>query len=245
MIFGKFWRAFKAQLNKLANLLWTADPIAQLQYEADRSLEELKAGQEGLAHYRALVDKVSREVANNKATVDKLTNQAKVALQAGDRALAARYALEMKTAGKELEEHQAQQTMHEQAYNNNLAKIKHAQGKIRQLKDKITRYKAELKMSKAEADLAKLDFNMNINTEFGQIEEVIQDKIGQNRAKARVAADLSGQGLDEVRQAEALQKAEADQALRELEMQMGLVSPETAKLPEEQKSLGTQTQKQG
>lgn len=35
MIFGKLWRAFAAQANKLANLFWTADPIAQMQYEYD------------------------------------------------------------------------------------------------------------------------------------------------------------------------------------------------------------------
>ena len=33
MIMGKFWAAFRAQINKLANLFWTADPIAQMQYE--------------------------------------------------------------------------------------------------------------------------------------------------------------------------------------------------------------------
>jgi hypothetical protein len=29
MIMGKFWAAFRAQVNKLANFFWTADPIAQ------------------------------------------------------------------------------------------------------------------------------------------------------------------------------------------------------------------------
>ena len=44
MIFGKMWRAFRAQLNKLANFFWTADPIAQMQYEYDQAVEELKSG---------------------------------------------------------------------------------------------------------------------------------------------------------------------------------------------------------
>ena len=35
MIFGKLWRALTAQLNKVANLFWQADPIAQMQYEYD------------------------------------------------------------------------------------------------------------------------------------------------------------------------------------------------------------------
>ncbi len=35
-----------------------------------------------------------------------------------------------------------------------------------------------------------------MSTDFGQIEQVIQDKIGLNRAKARVAADLSEEGWE-------------------------------------------------
>ena len=42
MIFGKFWRAIKAQVNKLANFFWTADPIAQMQYEYDKAVEDMK-----------------------------------------------------------------------------------------------------------------------------------------------------------------------------------------------------------
>ena len=46
MIFGKLWRALKAQVNKLANFFWTADPIAQMQYEYDMAVEQLKGGRE-------------------------------------------------------------------------------------------------------------------------------------------------------------------------------------------------------
>ena len=52
MIFGKIWRAIKAQFNKLANFFWTADPIAQMQYEYDLAVEQLKEGREGLEQYR-------------------------------------------------------------------------------------------------------------------------------------------------------------------------------------------------
>ena len=65
MILGKIWRSFKAQLNKLANLFYTADPIAQMQYEYDLAVEQLKEGRQGLEQYRALVERVTRQVANN------------------------------------------------------------------------------------------------------------------------------------------------------------------------------------
>ena len=130
--------------------------------------------------------------------------------------------------------------MHEEAYNNNVTKIKHATKKLGDVNEKITKYDAELKMSRAEAEMAKLatSFNFDVTTDFGQIEEVIQDKIGLNRAKARVAADLSSEGLVDIQREQAMEKVMADQALRDFEVQMGLVTPETANVTEATKELG-------
>src|SRR3954471_9054512 len=72
MIVGKMWRALRAQLNKVANIFWTADPIAQMQYEYDLAVDQLKQGREGLEQYRALVERVSRQVATAKQHVSML-----------------------------------------------------------------------------------------------------------------------------------------------------------------------------
>ena len=106
-------------------------------------------------------------------------------LQAGERDTAAKFALELQKAKQELAENQSQLKMHEDAYNNNVTKIKHATKKLGEVKAKIHKYDAELKMSRAEAEMAKLaeSFNFNVTTDFGQIEEVIQDKIGLNRGR--------------------------------------------------------------
>jgi hypothetical protein len=77
-----------------------------------------------------------------------------------------------------------------------------------------------------------------VTTDFGQIEDVIQDKIGLNRAKARVAADLSSEGLADIQHEQAMENVLADQALRDFEVQMGMVTPETAKVTEATKELG-------
>ena len=58
MIVQKFWSAFMAQINKIANIFWEADPIAQMQYEYDRAVEQLKEGRVGLEQYRGLVERV-------------------------------------------------------------------------------------------------------------------------------------------------------------------------------------------
>jgi phage shock protein A len=240
MIFGKIWSAIRAQLNKLANLFYTADPVAQMQYEYDRAVEQLKEGRVGLEQYRALVERVTRQVARNQATVSTLEARVKAYLQQGNRDVAAKFAVDLQRAQKELADNQNQLQMHEQAYNNNLTKIQHASGKLAELRHKIQKYDADLKMSRAEAELARLaeDFNFNVTTDFGQVEQVVQDQISLNRAKARVAADLSREGLDQIEAEQAVERTQTEQVLRQFEAQMGLVTPETAKVPEATKELG-------
>ena len=242
MFLGKIWKAFAAQMNKIANFFWTADPVAQLQYEYDKAVDQMKEGREGLEQYRALVERVTRQVEGDRQHVASLEARVKAYLQAGERETAAKFALELQKAKKELAENEAQLTLHETAYGNNVTKVKHATKKLADLKNKIKKYDAELKLSRAEAELAKLaqSFNFDITTDFGQIEDVIQDKIGLNRAKVRVAADLSGEGLEEIKREEAVEKTMADQALREFEIEMGMVTPETAGVKADDKELGSE-----
>ena len=137
MIFHKFWSAFVAQLNKVANVFWEADPVAQMRYEYDRAVEQLKEGRTGLEQYRGLVERVTRQVAANKSHVQKLEAETKAYLKAGDRTTAAKFALELQKAKEELATNESQLQMHETAYGNNLKKIQHANEKLIELREKI------------------------------------------------------------------------------------------------------------
>jgi phage shock protein A len=246
MILGKLWRSLMAQINKVANVFWTADPIAQMQYEYDLAVAQLKEGREGLEHYRALVERVSRQVANAKQHAANLEAKVKAYLTAGDRETAAKFALELQKARQELAENEGQLKLHEEAYTNNVTKIKHATQKLSDVRNKISKYDAELKMSRAEAEMAKLatSFNFDVTTDFGQIEQTITDKISLNRAKVRVAADLSGEGITDIKREQAMESALADQALRDFEVQMGMVTPDTAAVTATAKELGPATKTQ-
>lgn len=178
MIVGKLWRAIKAQMNKVANFFWQADPIAQLQYEYDKAVDQIKEGRTGIEQYRALVERIARQTNQNRANAARLEAKVKAYLAAGDRETAARYALELQKARKEQQENEAQLKLHEEAYNNHLLKIKHASGKLAQLRDKIQKYDADLRMSRAEAELAKVaqSIHVDITTDFGQIEQSFRMK---------------------------------------------------------------------
>jgi phage shock protein A len=240
MIVGKFFGAIRAQFNKLANFFWEADPIAQMQYEYDLAVEQLKEGRQGLEQYRALVERVTRQVKEGESQVAKLTAQAKAYLKAGDRETAGSFALQLTKAKASLDENKQQLAMHDQAYSNNLKKIQFANKKLVEVKDKIQKYDADLKMSSAEAEVAKLtqSLNMDVTTDFGQLEDVIQRKIDGNRGKARVAADLSADGIDKIHAEERMEKSMADDALKDLEVELGMRAPETAPVVAQTKDLG-------
>lgn len=247
MILGKIWSAIRAQFNKLANLFWEADPIAQMQYEYDMAVEELKEGRKGLEIYRGLVERVSRQVTDGRRHVEKLGAQTKAYLKAGDRESASRFALELQKSKLDLAENEEQLAMHETAYQNNLKKIKHANSRLAEVRNKIQKYDAELKMSEAEAEVAALaeSFEMNVTTDFGQIEAVIQDRIDGNRGKARVAADMSEKGIAEIEAEERMEATMAEAALAEFEVELGLASPETTPMVNTPKQLGPATEGDG
>jgi len=229
MILGKIWKALAAQFNKLGNWFSGYDPIAEMQYEYDRSVDQLREGREGLAQYRALVERVTRQVDGQRKQVATIEAKIKAYLSAGDRDTAAKLALDLKRAREDQAENERQLALHEQAYSNNLLKIKHAVEKLEDVKHKITKYDADLKMSAAEAEMARLaqDFHVNVTTDFGQLESTIQEKIDLNRAQVRVAADLSGEGVETIRQEQAAEGQLAEDALREFERQIEPSSPQT------------------
>ena len=245
MILHKVWSAFVAQINKVANLFWEADPVAQMRYEYDRSVEQLKEGRGGLEQYRGLVERVTRQASANRSHVQKLEAETKAYLKAGDRATAAKFALELQKAKEELAANEQQLQMHETAYGNSLLKIQHANQKLMELQEKIQKYDAELKMSSAEAEIAKLSetFDVNLTTDFGQIESVIQQKIDQNRGKVRVAADLSEKGVAEIKAEERMQGQLAEQALQNFEVELGLKSPDTMPVAQTAKDIGPEIEK--
>jgi phage shock protein A len=230
MIFGKLWSAFRAQINKIANFFWEADPIAQMRYEYDRSVEQLKEGRQGLELYRGLVEKVTRQTKEGEAQVIRLEAQTKSYLKAGDRDTASKFALELEKAKKQLVANQDQLRMHDDAYNNNLMKIQHAGKKLADVRDKIQKYDAELKMSEAEAEIAKIaeEFNFNVTTDMGQLEQVVQTRIDKNRGAVRVSADLSKEGMDSIKAEQNMEKQMAEDALQRMEIEMGLRTPEIA-----------------
>lgn len=65
---------------------------------------------------------------------------------------------------------------------------------------------------------------------------MVQDKISLNRAKARVATDLSGDGVEDVKREQVIEKTLAENALKDFEMGLltaQVVDPQRLESPSE------------
>jgi hypothetical protein len=67
---------------------------------------------------------------------------------------------------------------------------------------------------------------------------MMQDQIDKNRAKVRVSADLSGEGVEDIQREISVEKTLAEDALREFEKDQGMITPETTKTKQASKELG-------
>src|SRR5204862_3853362 len=133
----------------------------------------------------------------------------------------------------------------ENAYANKLKKIHYANKQLSEVREKLERYNADLKMTAAEAEIARIagDLNFDVTTDFGQIEQIIQQKIDTNRGKVRVAADLSSRGVADIKAKEHMESQLAEDVLQQYEVELGLKSPETTPVVDSNKNLGPATDK--
>jgi phage shock protein A len=200
----------------------------------------MKEGRVGLEQYRALVERVTRQVKGDERRVNDLTAQIRAYLKVNDRTTAGKFALELKRAHEELKENQDQLALHETSYQNYLTKIQHATRKLNDVQTRIRRYDAELKMSAAEAEMTQLakSFDFDVTTDFGELENIIQNKIDVNRAKVRVSSDLSREGVVDIEAEQRKEESEAEDLLQQFEVDLGLKTPETANVQQQEKTLG-------
>lgn len=248
MILGKFGTAIRAFFNKIANILWEADPHSILQLEVDQATQQIQTAREGLERYRGLVERVSMQVAAARQNAQRLESQIKAHLQSGNREVAGQLAIQLQQVRQDLASNEQQLAMHTEAYNNNLLKLQQGQKDIATLRQKAQRLKADLEMAKAEAEIARVAEAVsesaipNFSTKIGQATELMEEQIAKHRGQARVAADMSARGVEDIKAQQAAESAMGENLLKQFEVELGLVNAESAPVSQAQKTLGPQAQ---
>jgi phage shock protein A len=239
-LFSRLRGIWYAILNTFVSGMEDKYVIELAEAKLQEATERLKEGRIGLTTYQALVLKVQAQVDDGQRRVARLTSEIRAHIKAGNESVAAEMALELSRVKQDVAENEEQLRLHQEAYQNNLLKMKTALSDIQKTKDDLEKRKAALKMERALAEVAEtagaLNTQFDVTSDFGRIMGRLDDQINQAKARSRVAADLSGEGVDRIKAREAADKALAMDLLQQFKIEEGLAeAPAPAKV---EKTMG-------
>lgn len=224
------------------------NPEALLEVEQENLRKQIGQYNQGLASHAGLCERLISQVKQLETEQRDLRAKTTANLRAGNREVAAQYALRLQTIDRELEEDRGQLEQAEKTYKD-LVKardvaISAARTKIESLKSGIN----DLKMKRALAELTEMASGMITNIGgSGETLDRLQGVVEEERSKAagrvRVARDTMDTSGIQVKESE--QKALADQALADFAAKEGIAldiaasaDPQTALGPSPTKSMG-------
>ena len=241
-LFARLKAVWYAIFNKSVTEMEDKHVIALADSKLQQATERLKDARKGLVDYRALVYKVQQQVETGKDRIVSLTGQIKGHLNAGREDIAGQLAMELSRVKTELGSNEEQLKLHEQAYENNLLKMKSALKDIEGTKSQLEKKKAALQMEKALAEVSEtagaLSSDVDVTTDLGAIMGRVDEQINKAKARSTVAGDLSSQNLDRLKAERDMEHDHAKELLEQFKIEQGMVDAPTAKSSE--KTLGPQ-----
>ena len=218
-----------AILNTFVSGLEDKYVIELAESQLQQATERLREGRQGLTMYQALVLKVRQQVEDGRRRIARLTAEIKAHLKVPNEEVASQLALEQSQVKQDLVANEEQLRLHEQAYENNLLKMKTALKDIEKAKTDLEKRKAALKMERALAEVAEaagaLNAQFDVSTDFGRIMGKLDDQLNQARARSKVAGDLSGEGVERIKARQEADRAMARELLEQFKVEEGLVAP--------------------
>jgi phage shock protein A len=228
-LLGRIKGIWYAILNSFVSGLEDKYVIELAESQLAQATERLKEGRQGLTLYQALVYKVQQQVEDGRRRAARLTAEIKAHLKTGNEQVAGQLALELSQVKQDLAANEEQLKLHQQAYENNLLKMKTALRDIEKSRGELEKRKAALKMERALAEVAEaagaLNTQFDVSTDFSRIMSRLDDQINQAKARSKVASDLSGEGVEQIKARQDAEQAMARELLEQFKVEEGLASP--------------------
>jgi phage shock protein A len=225
------------------------NPEALLEVEQENLRKQIGQYNTGLASHAGLCERLISQVRQLESEQRDLRAKTGANLRAGNRDVAAQYALRLQTVERELDENRGQLEQAEKTYKD-LVKardvaITQARTKIESLKSGIN----DLKMKRALAELTEMASGMitsigSSGETLDRLHDIVEDERSKAAGRVRVARDTLDTSGVQVKEAE--QKALADQALADFAAKEGIVlepsaapaGTEAAATPSANKTMG-------
>jgi len=252
-MFKRIANLFRGFVSLFISGIERKNPEALLEVEQEHLREQIGKYNQGLASHAGLCERLMTQVKRQEAEERELRAKATANFKAGNRDLAAQYALRLQNVVRELADNREQLKQAEETYKNLLkardVAISAVRAKIEALKSGIN----DMKMKQAMAELTEMSAGM-ISTIGGagdtldRLQTMVEEERTKAAGRARVARD--SMDMKTVQMKEAEEKALADQALADFAAAEGLAveglvsGPAAPAAPESaEKSMGPARQK--
>ncbi|MCG6921158.1 MAG: PspA/IM30 family protein [Acidobacteria bacterium] len=219
---------FKGFLSLFISGIERQNPKALIEAEKENLREQIARFNDNLATHAGFAERLMRQVKKLEKQDNELAAKAAANLKAGNRSVAAQYALQLRTVKEQLEENRQQLEAAEETYKKLVKSrdvaVKEARAKIETLK----RMLSETEMMEAQAELQEMATGMissigGSGDTLDRVEEYLNERRDKAAGRARVAA--SSIDTTEVEMMEAEQEALADAALNEFAAAYGIDMP--------------------
>jgi len=217
--FSRLFGAARAQAGKIGRAAEESDPLAMLQQAVDDGIAEIGKAKSGLELAKSNVNSLHRQVDRDVSEQTRLNTRIKAVLEGGDPNDTARdYAIQLGTLEKNLAANQKQLENARKMYEGFAAQVKDGQDKVVAARQRASQLQVQLTISERASEMAKFAENFSfdpnkVNEGIARAEELIQQKIDQNQAKADVALDFGVSTAGQMKDEELERNAEADEIL--------------------------------
>jgi phage shock protein A len=203
-------------------------PQALLEVEKENLRKQIAQFNQGLASHAALCERLMAQTRKLETEEQELKAKVGANLRAGNRDVAAQYALRLQTVSRELTENRVQLQQAEETYQNLVKSrdvaVQAAKAKIEALQHSIQ----DMKTQKAMAELTEMAAGMTTSIggsgdTLDRLKTMVDEERTKAAGKARVARDTVG--MTDVQLKEAEQKALAEQALADFAAREGVTLP--------------------
>ena len=211
---------FKGALGMSVSSVERRNPEMLLDVEKENIRTQIGKFNKGLAAHAGLCERLMSRVKTLENDQQELQARTSAHLRAGNRDLAAQYALRLKNAAHELDDNRRQLGAAEETYSTLIRQrdvaVEAARQKIESLKQSID----DLKVKKAMAELTETASGMVTGAgasgdTLARLREMVEDERSKAAGRIRVARDSMSLSDLDIKERE--QKAMAEQALEEFE----------------------------
>lgn len=250
-MFRRIANLLKGFVSLFISGLEKSNPEAILEVESENLREQIGKYNQGLASHAGLCERLMAQVKQLERDESDFRAKASANLRAGNKDIAAQYALKLQTITRELEENRTQMKQAEDTYQNLLKArdiaISAAKAKIESLRQGIN----DLKVKRAMAELTEMASGMitsigGSGDTLDRLQKMVEEERTQAAGRVRVAKDTMS--MADINMQEAEQKALAANALADFAAKEGIAIPGEAGSPasgsgvEINKSMGPQGQ---